>query len=330
MTSRAGLKAVSLALVAVAVCVASCDLGAPDVRAPADSVTTARAEALLLDLYEQVTGSTDDRRAQEFLLYAATQAPVASCMSAAGLTYTVPPFHDAYAGWDRLPLPDTFPELPKASVSDARAHGFEVGEHVLAARRAAAESPDVARFRQRVEAYEALPQAEKDAYDARLTVCNTSIPANAETAGTPSGQQSLSEALEAVEKEAVHEVDVPGGGEEYADCMAAQDIHVGSVEGWESLYGSVLKAYTPFTPDEMGTASLDPSHPDFARAQRFERRAAVADARCRGAAHALTMQVLLPMLQRFSSDHASQLSALRDEWRRIRAEAARARAEWPW
>lgn len=320
-TGKAGVRNLRLpvALALAAGLAAGCGselYGAVPAPVAAAAETTTRTEALLLDLHEQVNGTIEDRRAQEFAAYAATQGHLRSCMAAAEFAYNVPPFYDIYAGQARLPLPDTFLELPKASREHASAHGLHIGERVVAARQDAVDPAAIARSEKRTAAYKQLSASQQDAYGVQLTKCERSLPAGVEQTGLPPTKQALDDALRGTWQSAVEAPEVQTASAGYAGCMKEAGV---AVESREHLLILVDGNYGPFKPDLDGSAPLELTHPQFTSAQQFEKQAAIADARCRQDAHQLAMTRLLPLLERFAADHASEIATVRQQWAETRA-----------
>ena len=289
--------------------------------------TVARAESRLLDLYTQVSGSVEDRRAQEFVAYAALQGYFDSCMAARGFTYNAPAFYDIYAGQTSLPLPDTYPELAAASPEDAATQGLGIGERVAAAQQSAIDPAARAGQEERTAAYNRLSASQQAAYAERLAECEQSLPPGLESKGVPAAKEALSERLTDAWRTAVEAPDVRAASARYARCMGDQDV---PVKSREALLIKVDSNYGPFKADLDDTAPLDLADPQFAAAQEFERQAAVADARCRQEAHQLAMQRLLPLLDTFEAEQREQVVIVREQWAQTRAEASRLRTTAPW
>lgn len=302
-----------------------------DTAAPAavDAGTSARAESLLLDLYERVAGSVEDRRAQEFLVYAAMQSHFRSCMRAAQFDYNWAPFYDLSAGQSGRTLPSTYDELPEASVEDARVHGLRVGEGMVTLRQGAIDPEAQAGYMRRATAYHRLSPEQKSAYNDRLTECEGSLPAGVEEMGLPPMLHELHAAMVDTWRKAVEAPEVRAASEGYAECMT--DAGTPATDR-EHLLLQVENKYAGFKPsfDSQGPPPLELTNPKFAAAREFEKQAAVADARCRERAHELAMTRLLPLLERFATEHAQDIAVVQQQWAGTRAEAQRVRVSTIW
>jgi hypothetical protein len=257
------------------------------------TATAARLDALHISIY----GSADELRAAERLNYHRIEDGTAACMRAGGHPYGPPPFDSFYRDFTDA---DVGYGTGSAGIADS------LTEH---GRRVVLNELSIARVR-RAEARRQLAAADVPAYNdctapyEHRSYYDIDLPSLKEHLGLDDLLVPLAE--------------VPGLAEAwkpYRDCMKTRYGY--EVEDRdEFLFASRINAaYAP----------LDGAPPSAAWTHGVAalRAAFTADAECRRPAYAIAMRALSRLIAPWERAHRAQLDAVRQEWRRRVAEAAR-------
>jgi hypothetical protein len=297
------LAAAMVGCLVLAAAMVGCSAGKP----PDNSAEVSKNAARLDDLHRRIMGNVAERVAGERVAYEALHGPLRTCVAAAGLTYYPPPFVNVYAGMQDSDLTIGFAGTGWLAPISTESFGVATAHLRLTAAQPNDDSTPAD--------YQRLSEADKDKYQQAVDSCAAQPPTQANVAaGAAELITGLDDALAAVTARAPVK-DMTG---RYPKCMKEAGF---SDVGDPAALADTLSRDLP----DRQAMPLDgrPAAPAWEAVVAAERKAARADAQCRRDIYGAAMGSVGPDLDKFESDHAAEITAVRGRWVAIVAEAAK-------